>query len=98
MTEDFMVGVDENDGGPPKGNDLHKFITRPRDGPPAASSGLNLRLYAQHEANFNETALVNTGGSVAERFVDSPYGTTTILSPSWTTFSGTAYSFNLGFQ
>jgi RHS repeat-associated protein len=32
------------------------------------------RLYVTHDANFNVTSLVNTGGNVVERFVYDPYG------------------------
>ena len=49
----------------------------------------DLRLYTATDANYNVTALVGydpatqTWG-VVERFVYSPYGTVTVLSPAWT--------------
>jgi len=42
------------------------------------------RLYAQHDANMDVTALVNTSGSVVERFSYTPNGIATVLTPSWT--------------
>ncbi len=49
----------------------------------------DLRVYTATDANYNVTALVGynpvtqTWG-VVERFVYSPYGTVTVLSPAWT--------------
>jgi len=43
----------------------------------------NGRLYAQHDANFNVTALVSNNGTVAQRFVYSPYGVQTVLNGAW---------------
>ena len=40
-----------------------------------------LRLYAQHDAVYNVTALVDTFGNVDERFIYDPYGTVTVLEP-----------------
>jgi RHS repeat-associated protein len=49
----------------------------------------NSRLYTQYDANFNVTALIgyNAGTQtwgVVQRFVYSPYGTATVLTPTWT--------------
>ena len=46
-------------------------------------SGLGRRLYAQHDANYNTTALTDASGDVQERFVYDPYGAVTVLTPSW---------------
>jgi RHS repeat-associated protein len=59
-----------------------------------SGSGLGQRLFSQHDANFNATALTNTSGVVQERFIDSPYGTVTVLSPSW---ASTTDSFGWGY-
>ena len=56
-----------------------------------------LRLYAQHDAVYNVTALVDTFGNVDERFIYDPYGTVTVLSPSWTTTTD-AYGWTTLFQ
>jgi RHS repeat-associated protein len=50
------------------------------------------RLYVQQDANFNVTALLNTSGSVVERYVYDPYGKPTFLNASWGTISGSAYA------
>ena len=47
-------------------------------------SGLGQRLFAQHDANFNVTALTSTSGTVLERYEYSPYGTVTVLNPDGT--------------
>jgi RHS repeat-associated protein len=50
------------------------------------------RLYVQQDANWNVTSLVNTSGSVVERYVYDPYGLVTFLNANWNTTSGSAYS------
>ncbi|MGB7157177.1 MAG: RHS repeat-associated core domain-containing protein [Tepidisphaeraceae bacterium] len=54
-----------------------------RDRDTVAGGGLEERLYAQHDANFNVTALVNTSGAVIERYVYDPYGAATVLDANW---------------
>lgn len=49
---------------------------------------LEERLYVQHDANFNVTALINTSGVVVERFYYDPYGSPTFLNPDWTVDTG----------
>jgi RHS repeat-associated protein len=49
----------------------------------------DLRVYTANDANYNVTALVGYNPAtrtwgVVERFVYSPYGTVTVLSPAWT--------------
>ena len=51
----------------------------------ARDDGSGTRLYAQTDVDHNVTALVDTTGAVKERFVYDPYGTVTVLSPSWVT-------------
>jgi RHS repeat-associated protein len=53
---------------------------------------MNERLYVQQDANWNVTALINTSGSVVERYVYDPYGKPSFLNASWTTLSGSAYA------
>jgi RHS repeat-associated protein len=43
-------------------------------------SGLDERVYAQQDANFNVTSVVNTSGSVVERFQYAPYGSGTVFN------------------
>jgi RHS repeat-associated protein len=56
------------------------------------------RLYVQHDANFNVTALVDTSSSVQERYVYDPYGSVTILAANWTTRGSSNYSWVYGHQ
>jgi RHS repeat-associated protein len=48
-----------------------------------SGSGLGTRLYSQHDANWNQTALVSNSGTVLERFVETPYGVQTVLTSAW---------------
>jgi YD repeat-containing protein len=41
---------------------------------------LNERLWAQQDANWDVTALVNTSGNVVERYAYDPYGSVTVVS------------------
>ncbi len=47
-----------------------------------SGSGLGRRFYAQQDANWNTTALINTSGSVQERFVYDAYGNGVCLNAS----------------
>jgi YD repeat-containing protein len=40
-------------------------------------------MYPARDANFNVTALIDTGGTVQERYLYDPYGRRTILDGSW---------------
>jgi len=41
------------------------------------------RVYVLADANFNVTAIVNSSGTVLERYVYDPYGTFTVVNSSW---------------
>jgi RHS repeat-associated protein len=61
------------------------LVERDRD---ADGNGtLEERLYAQQDAGYNVTALVNASGQVVERFAYDPYGQATFLSANWSTAS-----------
>ena len=47
------------------------------------------------DANENVVALVNTSGSVAERYSYLPFGVVTVMDSSWSTISSSAYGFEL---
>ena len=51
----------------------------------SAGGTLNERLYATQDANWNVTALADTTGTIQQRFAYDPYGTTTVLTPVFTT-------------
>jgi RHS repeat-associated protein len=55
---------------------------------------LNTRLYAIHDANFNIVGLLNTSGTVVERYAYDPFGTFEVLNASWGTISGSGYAWN----
>jgi hypothetical protein len=66
-------------------------------------TGSPSHYYAQHDANFDVTALIsgNSGstlGDVLERYEYDPYGRVTIMSPSWSTRSGSDYGMQYLFQ
>jgi RHS repeat-associated protein len=48
-------------------------------------SGTDERLYYLTDANMNVTALVNTSGTIAERYAYDPYGNVTVYSDDWST-------------
>ena len=75
---------------------VDEMVLRDRD--PTGSGTLSERLWVQQDANWNVTALVNTSGSVAERYVYDPYGNITFLSAAWGTLSGSAYAWIYGHQ
>jgi len=56
-----------------------------------------VRLYAEQDANWNVTSLTDSNGNVVERFVYDPYGTKTVLTPSWASTTD-AYGMLYGFQ
>lgn len=46
------------------------------------------RIYYQHDANFNTTAIVGLASGtwqVTQRYIYDPYGNVTVLNPDWTT-------------
>jgi hypothetical protein len=55
------------------------LVERDRDLDGNQGNGLEERLYVQHDANWNVTALVNTSGSVLERYVYDLCGAVTYL-------------------
>jgi RHS repeat-associated protein len=55
-------------------------------------TGNGPRLYAQQDANWNVTAVVDTTGTVQERYVYDPYGQATALDPvSWQPLGGSQF-------
>ena len=55
------------------------------------------RLYALQDANWNVTALVDTSGTVQQRYTYTPFGVATALTASWET-PETPISWNYLFQ
>ena len=70
-----------------------------RDRATGSPGTLNERLWAQQDANFNVTALVDGSGAVVERYVYDPYGAVTIYSPDYSTLrSSSSYAITILFQ
>jgi RHS repeat-associated protein len=67
------------------------LVERDRDADGNPANGLEERLYAQQDANWNVTALADTSGNVKERYIFDPYGSVTYLTAAWGTLSSSAY-------
>lgn len=51
-----------------------------------------VRMYVEQDLDFNVVDLVDTSGNVQERYVYDPYGSVTILTPTWTTRGSSSYA------
>ncbi len=74
---------------------IDALVERDRDADGNQANGLEERLYAQQDANFNVTALIDTSGNVVERNIYDPFGAVTFLAPDWSTRSTSSYSFTI---
>ncbi|MFO0847175.1 MAG: RHS repeat-associated core domain-containing protein [Gemmataceae bacterium] len=77
------------------------LVERDRDADGSSGTGpggLEERLYAVQDANWNVTALVNTSGTVVERYAYDPFGAVTVLDASYGGRSGSSYAWVVGFQ
>ena len=70
---------------------IDALIERDRDADNSSGNGLEERLYVQQDANFNVTALVNTSGTVVERYAYDAFGVATIYDASFTSRSSSSY-------
>jgi YD repeat-containing protein len=77
---------------------IDTFIERDRDADGSSGNGLEERLYVEEDANGNVTALVDTSGTVQERYQYDPYGTVTILTAAWGARASSSYAFTNFFQ
>jgi RHS repeat-associated protein len=68
-----------------------------RDADTDANGSLDQRLYAVQDGNWNVTAIVDTSGSVVERFAYTPYGERSILTSNWQPTTD-SYAWSLGHQ
>jgi RHS repeat-associated protein len=59
-------------------------VLRDRDTSSPPNGAIDETLYYCNDANMNVTALVNTSGTVVERYVYDPYGKVTFYNGSWT--------------
>ncbi|MGH7136735.1 MAG: hypothetical protein ACREHD_13415, partial [Pirellulales bacterium] len=58
----------------------------------------NERLYALQNANWDVTAICSSNGAVAERYINSPFGTPSFLTASFSILSASAYSWETLFS
>jgi len=63
----------------------------------SVDGGSVTRIFAQQDANHDITSLVNSSGTVLERFIYDPYGVRTVLSASWASTTD-SYNWVYGFQ
>jgi RHS repeat-associated protein len=61
------------------------LVTRDRD--TDANGTLDERLFALQDANWNVTGITNTGGTIQERYTETPYGAVTFRDGSGSTIS-----------
>jgi RHS repeat-associated protein len=71
---------------------IDHLVERDRDADGNSSNGLEEKLFAQQNANWDVTALIDTSGAVQERYQYDPYGTVTILTGAWGSRSGSSYT------
>src|SRR5262249_17757440 len=70
---------------------MDALVERDRDADGNAANGLEERLYAQQDANWHVTALLNPWGGLVERSARAPFGQVTYLTANWTAQSSSAY-------
>jgi RHS repeat-associated protein len=81
--------LEERIGGTPKAQYVWSpvyvdaLVERDRDANGQTGDALEQRLYAQQDANYNITALVDASGNVVERYVEDPYGQVMVLTAAW---------------
>jgi RHS repeat-associated protein len=64
-----------------------------------SSSGLDERLYVQHDANWDVTSVIDTSASVKERIIYTPYGEPKTLDGSWASYDDSStYQWTFKFQ
>lgn len=67
------------------------MVLRDRDLDPR-NVGFEERLYVTHDANFNVTSVITSGGTIAERFVYDPYGRFDFKDASYGTRASSSYA------
>jgi RHS repeat-associated protein len=88
FSKDWQV-VEERVGGTPNEQYVWSpvyvdaLVERDRDADGNPNNGLEERLYAQQNANWNVTAVISAAGAVQERYIEDPYGQVSILAPDW---------------
>src|SRR5207247_9031172 len=63
---------------------VNALVERDRDADGNPANGLEERLYAQQDANWNVTALLSVAGSVTARLLYDPFREPTLVNSDWT--------------
>jgi len=63
-----------------------------KDGDGVCTGAADQRIFYAQDATFNTTALVNTAGSVVERYVYDAYGKAAVLNGSWASQASTVFN------
>ncbi|HMP59584.1 MAG TPA: RHS repeat-associated core domain-containing protein, partial [Gemmatales bacterium] len=71
---------------------IDAMIARDRDS--HSNGSLEERLFVAHDANWNVSSIMNTSGTVQERYVMDPFGSPTFLNASWSTIGSSAYAWS----
>ena len=71
---------------------IDDLILRDRDADGSSGNGLEERLYALQDANWNVVALAEPDGDIVERFIYDGYGHATPLAPDFTSYTGSDYT------
>ena len=82
-------------------NYVNEMIDRDTDtsGTGLTATGTSyIRLFSIQDANYNIVALVNTSGSVVERYAYDPFGAVTVMTGSYGARSSSSYDWVYGFQ
>lgn len=69
---------------------IDALVLRDRDADSNSGNGLEERLWAQQDANWNVVALLSSSGSINERDAYDAYGSAAILSANWSNLSNSA--------
>ena len=78
---------------------VDSLVARDRDADGSAGNGLEERLYALADANYNVTALVSMAGVVVERYAYDPFGKASVLDAGFAAKAGgTGYGWVVLFQ
>jgi len=72
------------------------LILRHRD--TNADGTLDEIMWVQQDANWNVTAITNSGGTVQERYAYEPYGQVTFWDANFTTRASSSYAQNVLYQ
>jgi RHS repeat-associated protein len=74
------------------------LVLRERDANGVGTDGLEERLYAQQDANWNVTAIIDVSGFVAERYAYVPFGQVSVYESGWSPQAGSIFTWDVFYQ